>query len=130
MKREFIVISFFMEIFTIECRPSHTDGCSTIWAFAWTVARKVLMPRLLPSPHLGSNFIDFGLGVVVQGAARTLMAFKPEHLHATSYQGSVFSVGLAMNSTAWVEQALLELQQRGGLVEFGLKTVHDLQEVD
>jgi len=88
------------------------------------------MPQLPPSAHLGSNFIDFGLGVVVQGAAHTLTAFKPEHLHATSYQGSVFSKGLAMNSTAWVEQALLELHQKEGLVGFGLNTVHDLQEVD
>ena len=59
-----------------------------------------------------------------------MTAFKPKHLHATSYQGSVFSMGLAMNSTARVEQALLELQQKGGLVECNLTTVHDLQEVD
>ena len=73
MKRKFFIISF-CEIDNIECRPSHTDGCSTIWAFAWTVARRVLRPRLLPNDHLGSNFIDFGLGVVVQGAARTMTA--------------------------------------------------------
>ncbi|EDR07183.1 uncharacterized protein LACBIDRAFT_328192 [Laccaria bicolor S238N-H82] len=90
--------------------PSHTDGCATIWAFACTVARRILSPQLLPSAHLGSNFIDFGLGVVVQGAARTLTAFQPEHLHATSYRGSVFSMGLAMNSTAWVELAMCGLE--------------------
>ena len=86
-------------------------------------------PQLLPN-NLGSNFIDFGLGVVVQGAARTLTAFKPEHLHATSKRGSIFSMGLAMNSTARVEQALLELQQKGGLVEDGADISHNVQEVD
>ena len=80
--------------------------------------------------NLGSNFIDFGLGVVVQGAAHTLTAFKPEHLHATSNCGSIFSMGLAMNSTTCVEQALLELQQKGGLVEDGADISHNMQEVD
>jgi len=89
-----------------------------------------LLFRGLWSPnHLGSNFIDFGLGVVVQGAACTLIAFKPEHLHATSNQGSIVSMGLAMNSTACIEQALHELQKKGGSVEYGADISYDVQEV-
>lgn len=88
-----------------------------------------MKPQLLPN-HLGSNFIDFGLRVVVQGAARTLTAFKPAHLHATSNRGSIVSMGLAMNSTTRVEKALLELQKKGGLVEHGADIPHDIQEVD
>ena len=68
--------------------------------------------------NLGSNFIDFGLGVVAQAAACTLTAFKLEHLHATSNCGSIFI------------EALLELQQKGGLVEDGDDISHNMQEVD
>jgi hypothetical protein len=32
----------------------------------------------------GGNFVDITLGVVVQQATGTLMAFKPEHLHGTT----------------------------------------------
>ena len=39
-------------------------------------------------------------------------------------------MGLAMNSTTHIEQALLELQQKGGLVENGDDISHNMQEVD
>jgi hypothetical protein len=32
----------------------------------------------------GGNFVDITLGVVVQQATGTLMAFKPEYLHGTT----------------------------------------------
>ena len=41
-----------------------------------------------------------------------------------------FSMGLATNSTTHIEQALLELQQKGGLVEDGDDISHNMQEVD
>ena len=130
MKHKFIIFDFFMQklIPFDVVHPTPMDAlqsglllglfcgrfwipsnCPTIWALA---------------------FLILGLVLLSKQFACTLTAFKLEHLHATSKRGSIFSMGLAMNSTARVEQALLELQQKGGLVEDGADISHNVQEVD
>ncbi|KIJ89836.1 hypothetical protein K443DRAFT_117460, partial [Laccaria amethystina LaAM-08-1] len=100
---------------------SHVDGCSTDFAISWTVIREILDSNELPE-NAGSNFIDLGLGVVVQGAGGTMTIFQPERMHGTSERGGIMAYGLAINFTRRVADAIQELIERGQTVRYGLDT--------
>lgn len=79
------------------------------------MARDVPMERLT-SPAFGSNFVDLGIKVVVQGAQGTLTAFQPNHLHGTTYCDGVTSYGVSMTATRRVRDAIQDLMDRGHTV--------------
>ena len=80
--------------------------------------------------NLGSSLIDFGLGVVVQAVCMHTNSLQARASPCYFEPWQYFSMGLATNSTTHIEQALLELQQKGGLVEDGADISHNVQEVD
>jgi hypothetical protein len=70
--------------------------CIPLVTISWTVIREILNSNKLPK-NAGSNFIDVGLAVVVQGAGGTMTVFQPERMHGTTEQGGIIAYGLAMN---------------------------------
>jgi hypothetical protein len=79
-------------------RWAHTDKCWADYALSYCVGRVVDGKQATARSHInisgenraawpvegGGNFVDVTLGVVVQQAAGTLMAFQPEYLHGTA----------------------------------------------
>ena len=78
----------FSELF-LHFRWAHTDKCWASYGLSYCVGRVVDEQAEAASswpagPGGGGNFVDITLGVVVQQATGTLMAFQPEYLHGTT----------------------------------------------
>jgi hypothetical protein len=67
-------------------RWAHTDKCWADYGLTYCVDRVVdeKQARTAWPAGGGGNFADITLGVVVQQATGTLMAFQPQYLHGTT----------------------------------------------
>ena len=81
-------------------RWAHTDKCWAHYGLTYCVERVVDGEQVATNTHIcrpgenssriarpaggGGNFVDITLGVVVQQATGTLIAFQPEYLHGTT----------------------------------------------
>ncbi|KAF5389738.1 hypothetical protein D9757_005999 [Collybiopsis confluens] len=82
--------------------PTHTDPTYCCFALAFIVRR--VIDRSHPArqgakalqDHMGGNYVDVRLGVIVASAAGTILAFKPGEMHATTLSHGACNYGYAI----------------------------------
>jgi hypothetical protein len=82
----------------------------------WTTGVTQLPDSTLP-PHVGANFVDVTLRVVVISAAGSLTAFQPAKPHGTSYHpghGDPIVRAACKTATDRVSRAYDEIIENGG----------------
>ena len=72
-------------------------------------------PEVLSRKNHGGNFVDISLKVIVQGAADTLCAFKPQFLHGTTVpQPQVKRMGIVIGFSKHILTAYKKAVAKAG----------------
>lgn len=94
-------------------RPAHTDGSYSTYNIFWETEHE--SPEELSGKNHGGNFVDIPLKVIVQGAADTLCAFKPQFLHGTTIpQPQVKRMGIVIGFSKHILTAYKKALAKAG----------------
>lgn len=110
-------------------RSAHTDKCWAGYGLSYCVGRVMDEEQADAVGHSGENrkawpvegggnFVDITLGVVVQQATGTLMAFQPKYLHGTTRLCGAHNRMCTITFSSHIAEAF-KIAEKGVKVESG-----------